>query len=45
MILIDEEKELVLDQAKIVKYLEETCFDYQSVLAQPNLVIVPSRLD
>lgn len=44
MILIDNEKEIVLEHDKIVKHLEDTCFDMGTVLEMPNLVIIPASV-
>ena len=45
VILIDAEKEIVKDEDKIVKYLEETCFDMGTVLELPNLVVIPGTIN
>lgn len=44
VILIDNEKEIVLEHDKIVKHLEDTCFDMGTVLEMPNLVIIPASV-
>jgi hypothetical protein len=44
VILIDAEKEIVQDQDKIVKHLEDTCFDMGKVLEMPSLVVIPATI-
>lgn len=45
VVLINAEKEIVLDTDKIVKHLEDTCFDMGTVLEMPNLVIIPASIN
>lgn len=45
MILINSEKEIIQDTEKIVKHLEETCFDMGTVVNSPNLVVIPKNLN
>ena len=45
VILINAEKEIVMDHDKIVKHLEDTCFDMGTVLEMPNLVVIPSSIN
>lgn len=45
MILINAEKEIVQDHDKIVKHLEDTCFDMGTVLEMPNLVVIPASIN
>jgi hypothetical protein len=42
--MIDTEKEITTDEAKIVKHLEDTCFDHGAVLHTPYLVVIPKTL-
>jgi hypothetical protein len=44
LIMLDAEKEIIKDELKIVKQLEENCFDMGTVLETPNLVVIPSSL-
>ena len=41
IIMIDAEKEITANEDKIVKWLEENCFDTGSILHTPNIVIIP----
>ena len=45
VILINGEKEIVQDHDKIVKHLEDTCFDMGTVLEMPNLVVIPASIN
>ena len=45
VILINGEKEIVQDHYKIVKHLEDTCFDMGTVLEMPNLVVIPASIN
>jgi hypothetical protein len=44
VILIDTEKEITVSDDKIIKHLEETCFDHGAVLHTPYLVVIPTSV-